>query len=188
MVLMSCGAVAFVASKRVKQGTGISVEKDRMATLREAVAAAVPLSNKDQREIKDIYRKLRNADAKLVGPDGKTQVLPRTLYSFLCTLLADLKAGHSVTILQINRDFTTVEASKMLGVSLQFLSRLLEKQKIPYHIVGTQRRLYAQDVLAYKAKRDTVCRKTLDGLARAEYGEGIDMVPDDLNPGPMRQF
>ncbi len=76
----------------------------------------------------------------------------------------------------------------MLGVSLQFLSGLLEKQKIPYHMVGTHRRLYARDVLAYKAKRDTVRRMTLDDLARAEYGQGIDMVPADLNSGQMRQF
>jgi excisionase family DNA binding protein len=151
-----------------------------MATTREAVTAAVPLSNKDQREIRDIHRKLRTADAKLVGPDGKTQVLPSTLYSFLCTLLADLKAGHSVTILQINRDFTTAEASKRLGVSRQFLSDLLEKQKIPYHMVGTHRRLYARDVLAFKAKRGTVGRKGFNDLERAECRQGIDMVPEDL--------
>ena len=99
-----------------------------------------------------------------------------------------MKAGHSVTILQINRDFTTVEASKMLGVSRQFLRGLLEKQKIPYHMVGTHRRLYARDVLAFKAKRATVRRKAFDDLARAEYRQGIDMVPEDLNPGQMRQL
>ena len=158
-----------------------------MVAPRQGAAAAVPLSNKDQREIQDIPRKLRTADAKLVGPDGKTQVLPSKLYSFLCTLLADLKAGHSVTILQINRDFTTVEASKMLGVSQQFLNVLLEKQKIPYHMVGTHLRLYARDILAYKAKLDTVRRKTFDDLAGAECGQGIDMVPADLNSGQMRQ-
>jgi excisionase family DNA binding protein len=148
------------------------------------VAAAVPISNKDQREIQDIYQKLRTAEAKLVSPDGKTQVLPTTLYSFLCTLLADLKAGHSVTILQSNANLTTVEASKLLGVSRQFLIGLLEKNEIPYHMVGTHRRLYARDVLAYKAKRDTARRKNLDDLARAEYEEGIyDKVPDDPNPG-----
>lgn len=155
-----------------------------MATTGEAVAAAVPISNKDQREIQDIYQKLRTAEAKLVGPDGKTQVLPNTLYSFLCTLLADLKAGHSVTILQSNADLTTVEASKMLGISRQFLIGMLERKEIPYHMVGTHRRMYARDVLAYKAKRDTARRKTLDDLARAEYEEGIyDRVPDDTNPG-----
>ncbi len=157
-----------------------------MTTTEEAmvVAAAIPISGKDQREIADIYEKLRTADAKLVGPDGKTQILPNTLYSFLCTLLADLKAGHSVTILQSNASLTTVEASKLLGMSRQFLIGLLEKKELPCHMVGTHRRLYARDVLAYKAKRDTARTKTLDDLARAESEEGLyDRVPDDFKSG-----
>ena len=96
--------------------------------------ASVPISGKDQREIQDIYEKLRTADAKLVGPDGKTQILPSTLYSFLCTLLSDLKAGKSVTILQSNASLTTVEASKLLGMSRQFLIGLLEKGELHFHI------------------------------------------------------
>jgi excisionase family DNA binding protein len=144
----------------------------------------IPISVKDQREIQDIYEKLRTADAKLVGPDGKTQILPNTLYSFLCTLLADLKAGHSVTILQSNASLTTVEASKLLGMSRQFLIGLLEKGEIPCHMVGTHRRLYARDVLAYKAKRDAARSKTLDDLARTEDEQGTyDKVPDDCKPG-----
>lgn len=133
----------------------------------------VPLSKKDQREVLDIYEKLRTAEAKLVGPDGRTQILPTSLYSFLCRLLADLKAGNSVTILQSNAELTTVEAAKLLGMSRQFLIGLLEKREIPYHMVGTHRRLYARDVLAYKAKRDTARRKTLDDLARSEQEEGL---------------
>jgi excisionase family DNA binding protein len=147
-------------------------------------SATLPISGKDQREIQDIYEKLRTADAKLVGPDGKTQLLPSTLYSFLCTLLADLKAGNSVTILQSNASLTTVEASKLLGMSRQFLIGLLEKKEIPCHMVGTHRRLYARDVLAYKAKRDTARSKNLDDLGRAESEEGVyDRVPDDFKPG-----
>lgn len=146
-------------------------------------APAHPISDKDQREIQDIYQKLRTADAKLVGPDGKTQLLPSTLYSFLCTLLADLKAGHSVTLLQSTASLTTVEAGKLLGISRQHLVGLLEKNQIPYHMVGTHRRAYARDVLAYKAKRDSARRKTLDDLAQAEHAEGIyDRMPDDPKP------
>ena len=147
-------------------------------------ATAIQISGKDQREIADLYEKLRTADAKLVGPDGKTQILPSTLYSFLCTLLADLKAGHSVTILQNNASLTTVEASKLLGMSRQFLIGLLEKKELPCHMVGTHRRMYARDVLAYKAKRDTARSKTLNDLARAEAEEGTyDKVPGDFNAG-----
>jgi excisionase family DNA binding protein len=144
----------------------------------------VQISTKDQREIQEIYQKLRKAEAKLVGPDGETRILPSTLYSFLCTLLADLKNGHSVTILQSNASLTTVEASKLLGLSRQFLVKMLERNEIAYHKVGTHRRLYARDVLAYKSKRDVARRKNLDDLARAEHEEGIyNRVPDDSNAG-----
>ena len=149
-----------------------------MAVAQDAENA--PISTKDQREIQEIYEKLREAAAKLVGPDGKTEILPNNVYSFLCRLLAELKAGSSVTILQSNAQLTTMDASKMLGVSRQFLVTLLEKGEIPFHKVGTHRRIYARDILAYKARRDAARRKAHDDLARAEYEEGIyDRVPDD---------
>jgi excisionase family DNA binding protein len=147
------------------------------------VAAAVPISDKDQREIQDLYVKIRTSDAKLVGPDGKAHVLPPSLYSFLCTLLGDLKDGYSVTILQPNASLTTVEASKLLGVSRTHFIGLLNNKEVPFHMVGTHRRVLARDVLAYKAKRDIGRRKTLDDLAVAENDEGLyDRVPDDTQP------
>ena len=132
----------------------------------------------------ELYKKLRESEAKLVGPDGKTDILPNNVYSFLYRLLGDLRAGNSVTILQSKAELTTVEASKLLGMSRQYLVELLNRNEIVYHMVGTHRRLYARDVLAYKVKRDTDRRKTLDDLARKEYEEGVyDQVPDDFNPG-----
>jgi excisionase family DNA binding protein len=147
-------------------------------------ANAVDISPKEQREIIDIYAKLREAEAKLIGPDGKTEILPNNLYSFLLRLLADLRAGHSVTILQSKHELTTVEASKILGMSRQYLIKLLEKGEIPFHSVGTHRRLYVRDVIAYKAKRDLARRDILNDLARREFAKGdYDKVPDDFHPG-----
>jgi excisionase family DNA binding protein len=135
--------------------------------------ASVSISTKDQIEIQDIYQKIRTSEAKLVGPDGKAHVLPPSLYSFLCALLGDLKDGYSVTILQPNASLTTVEAAKLLGVSRTHLVGLLKNKEIPFHMVGSHRRMLARDVLAYKAKRDIGRRKTLDDLALAEYEEGL---------------
>ncbi len=56
-------------------------------------AHAFDISPKEQKEIAEIYAKLRDAEAKLIGPDGKTEILPNNLYSFLLRLLADLRAG-----------------------------------------------------------------------------------------------
>src|SRR5689334_22985852 len=96
----------------------------------------VPISTSDQQDINEIYRRLQRASAKLVGPDGKTQVLPNNVYSFLCQLLADLTSGSSVTILQNNALLTTMEASKMLGMSRQFFVNLLTKGEVPFIKVG----------------------------------------------------
>jgi excisionase family DNA binding protein len=133
----------------------------------------VAISEREQREIKALYELIRGEEAKLVGPDGKTHRLPPNLYSFLCQMLGDLKAGKSITILQNGAELTTVEAAKMLAVSRQFLIGLLEQGQIPYHMVGTHRRLYARDLLAYKARRDSGRRKTLDELASGEMKDGL---------------
>lgn len=139
----------------------------------------VAISAKDQREIMEMYERIRDVQAKLVGPDGRTEILPNNIYSFLCRLLADLKAGNSVTILQSKAELTTVEAAKLLGMSRQFLVNLLSQGELPFHMIGTHRRLYARDVLAYKSKRDSSRRKTLDDLAKAEYAEGTyDRLPE----------
>jgi excisionase family DNA binding protein len=154
------------------------------AMKQQSEALTVDLSAREQKEIVDIYAKLREVEAKLIGPDGKTEILPNNLYSFLLRLLADLRAGHSVTILQNKHQLTTVEASKILGMSRQYLIQLLEKRTIPFHLVGTHRRMYVRDVFAYKAKRDIARRKTLDDLTKHELAAGnYDKVPDDFHTG-----
>lgn len=138
-------------------------------------------SARDGKDVEEIYQKIRRAEAKLVGPDGRTHLLPENTYAFLCRLLSEIMAGKPVTLLQSNAELTSMEASKLLGMSRQYLVQLVEKGDIPFHKVGTHRRLYAGDVLAYKAKRDTARRKALDDLALAEYEEGIydKITPDD---------
>jgi len=153
----------------------------------DSVSAKVATSTVKEKighELSDLYVRLRRTNAKLLGRNCKAEALPATLSAFLHKLLSDLKDGHSATILQSNAALTTVEASMFLGMSRQFLIGLLEKNEIPCHMVGTHRRLYARDVLAYKAKRDSARSKTLDDLARRESEQGTyDKVPDDLNSG-----
>ena len=128
----------------------------------------------------ELYQKIQRSRAKLVGPDGKGQNLPVSLYEFLVNLIADLYEGQSVAIIQNDAQFTTVEGARMLGVSRQFLIKLLERREIPHYMVGTHRRIYVRDLLAYKAKRDANRGEILDNLTRAEAEDGLyDLEPPD---------
>ncbi len=150
--------------------------------MRSSEKTRVPLaiSEGDQKQVLELYRKIQRSRAKLVGPDGKSQSLPVSLYEFLVRLIADLGEGQSVAIMQNDAQFTTVEAARMLGVSRQFLIKVLERGEIPHHMVGTHRRVYARDLLAYKAKRDSNRRQILDDLTRAETEDGLyDLEPPD---------
>lgn len=173
--------IAYIASIVYKGGA--AVQEGEMSAIEEK--GGLPLSEQDRKDIETLYERIRTAEAKLVGPDGKTQKLPSNLYSFLCQMLGDLKAGKSITILQNGAELTTVEAAKMLAVSRQFLIGLLEQRQIPFHMVGTHRRLYARDVLAHKGRRDSARLSTLDNLASDEMKEGLyDRVP--LNDSDAR--
>ncbi len=138
------------------------------------------VSEGDQKQVLELYQKIQRSRAKLVGPDGVTQSLPVSLCEFLVKLIADLSEGQSVAIVQNEAQLTTVGAARRLGVSRQFLIKLLEREEIPHHMVGTHRRVYVRDLLAYKAKRDSKRRQILDELTRAEAEDGLyDLEPPD---------
>jgi excisionase family DNA binding protein len=136
----------------------------------------------DRKEIEQLYEAIRMGKARLVGPDGEARLLPGSLSSFLVELIGMLNAGKPVSIVQNQAKLTTIEAAAMLGVSRQFLVNLLKKEEIPYHMVGTHRRIYAQDLLKYKAKRDEQRHAILRKLAQTEAAQGLyDKIPAVLD-------
>jgi excisionase family DNA binding protein len=133
----------------------------------------MPISDSDQQEVVQLYEAIRKGDAKLVGPNGEARPLPASLHAFLVEAVSLLQQGKSIYIIQKQAKLTTIEAAAMLGVSRQFLVGVLERNEIPYHMVGTHRRIYAKDLLSYKAQRDAKREKIIDDLAKAEAEDGI---------------
>ena len=147
-----------------------------MLANQERTGVSVP--ELEQREIIDLYSTITATQAKWIDLVGKTQLLPADLSAFLRHVLGELKAGKPVTILEDNAELTTMAAARMLNVSRQFLVQLLEQGQIPFHKVGTHRRVYARDLLAYKVRRDATRRKALDELVLAEWEDGsYDAIP-----------
>ena len=135
---------------------------------------------KEQTPAVELYRQIQRSRAKIVGANGRAENLPISLHDFLLKLIDGLGAGQSVAVVKNDAQSTTVEAARMLGVSRQFLVGLLDRNEMPFHMVGTHRRIYVRDLLAYKAKRDRMRRQVLDDLTRAEAEDGLyDLEPAD---------
>jgi len=125
---------------------------------------------------------MRQSNARLVRADGAARLLPDSLNSFLVELTEILKAGEPVCIIHNQAKLTTIEAAAMLGVSRQFLVNLLTREEIPYHLVGTHRRIYAQDLMRYTTMRDANRHKIIKKLAQTEAAQGLyDKVPAVLD-------
>ena len=85
---------------------------------------------------------------------GEREVaVPDDAVELLRTALGQLAEGHRVRVIVDDRELTTQEAADLLNLSRPHFIRLLEAGKLPFHVVGTHRRILLDDVLAYKADR-----------------------------------
>jgi excisionase family DNA binding protein len=99
--------------------------------------------------------------------------LPSAVKDLLFRLLTEMAQGHAVTLIPIHAELTTQEAADYLNVSRPHLVKLLEEKKLPFHKVGTHRRVRFTDLAAYKAKFETQRRKVMERLAKEAQDMGM---------------
>lgn len=99
--------------------------------------------------------------------------VPVSALRLLIDVLTEISAGNAVSIMPIHAELTTQDAADLLNVSHLFLVQLLEHDEIPFHKVGTDRRIRYQDIIAYKERIDAERRKALDELA--EQAQALNM-------------
>ena len=142
----------------------------------------VALPETEEAQMAELRRLVQQGSAKLVGPDGHQIELPATVHDLLLSILKNLEAGKAVSIVPEHQQFTTQRAANLLGVSRPFLVGLLENGEIPFHMVGSHRRIYLKDLLSYKHRRDNARHEAIDRMAKTQLEDGTYdkvILPED---------
>jgi excisionase family DNA binding protein len=105
--------------------------------------------------------------------DGKVLVLPKAITELLVRVLTELSNGNMVSIMPVHAELTTQEAANHLNVSRPFLIKLLESGKLPFHKVGSHRRVKYEDLNAFKAAHEIVREAAMQKMADEAQEMGL---------------
>lgn len=100
----------------------------------------------------------------LIDTQGRETQLPEPIYQHLMRIIRLMREGQAIIMLPEGETFTTQAAANFLGMSRQFFVDLLEKGSIPFHRVGSHRRVYFKDLLEYQKQRDQTRREGMEAV------------------------
>ncbi|AKZ25239.1 helix-turn-helix domain-containing protein [Ralstonia pseudosolanacearum] len=116
---------------------------------------------------------VRQVDIRDSSGRVRSVQMPAAALQLLQDVLDQIEKGCAVSVVPVHAELTTQEAAQMLGVSRPFFVQMLEKGDIPFHKIGTHRRVRYRDVIDYKKRLDAQRREALETLA--EQAQALDM-------------
>jgi len=131
------------------------------------------LPETENRQIRELNRMLQRGAPALVGAGGERLELPEAVYRLLKEIVRNMQLGRAIVLVPENEQLTTQRAADLLGVSRPYLIRLLESGELPYHKVGSHRRIYLRDLIAYQKRRDAERKAALNRIAREAFESGL---------------
>jgi excisionase family DNA binding protein len=102
-------------------------------------------------------RRALEAGAKVViEQPGGERLTSRELSEFLAAAVSEVASGDEVVLLRCESEVSPGEAGELLGISRQFVDRLIDVGKLPARrLPGSRhRRLRVADVIAFAAQSD----------------------------------
>ncbi|MBI2920858.1 MAG: helix-turn-helix domain-containing protein [Planctomycetes bacterium] len=137
----------------------------------------------------DAVRRIAPIVARIKGlrirdPNSKeTIALPPPADRLLVELLSELAEGNAVTLVPTRAELTTQQAAVLLGVSRPFFVEQLESGRLPFHKVGTHRRVRLEDVMELKALLAGVGRTPNEPIDNIHWGRKTSVEKNRRAPG-----
>jgi excisionase family DNA binding protein len=116
----------------------------------------------------------------LLSKGGDVIELPQSVNNLFSEIFQAIRRKETVFLIHEDEAFTTQAAADYIGVSRQFFVRLLEDGKLPFHRVGTHRRVLFKDLVAYRETRSRERRAKLDQMTDALVEADLDAQYVDL--------
>jgi len=101
-------------------------------------------------KVRDLLLARGESDPRLMFDDGTQVRLPQAAVSLLRDMLDEMARGSAIALMPVHVEFTTQQAADYLNVSRPYLIGLLEKGAIPFHKVGTHRRVRFADLETHR--------------------------------------
>lgn len=120
------------------------------------------LAPEEQSRIDSLVR--REVRPVLLTEGGDVVELPKALNDLFVAVVEAMKRKEAVFLMHESETFTTQAAANFLGVSRQYVVRLLESGAVPFHHVGTHRRVCFKDLVRFQQERSRKRRAALDRM------------------------
>jgi excisionase family DNA binding protein len=124
-------------------------------------------------KLAEILARSDAAPILLDGDQGESVRLPASVREALARSVHALARGKAVEVVAIDMELTTQQAADLLNVSRPFLIKLLDAGEIPFYLVGRNRRIRFDDVMAYRRRRSRDRQAALIEMARDAQETGL---------------
>ena len=149
-----------------------------MDAFSKRLPSQVEIANADQlrRIMAGIVDENEETTLEVVREKGQPRepitLTPAIAQTFL-EVLRLISSGSGFMMIPVTAELTTQQAADLLNVSRPFFVKLLEEKVIPHHKVGRHRRVRAEDLFAYKDRRDSERAAALADMAAADAEAGL---------------
>ncbi len=152
----------------------IAVEphKKSMSTITENRVGPSDIAPEEQVGLEPLFR--GEVRPVLITSGGDVIELPRALNDLFISVVQAMKQKQAVFLMHEDEAFTTQAAANFLGMSRQFFVKLLDKDDLPFHHVGTHSRVFFKDLVTYQRKRSMVQNAALDKMTEEVVAAGLD--------------